>query len=113
MIKVYGVERDLEYRRWATEIQFIKFPDDWEIKIVPPFGGAIIRFIVKRKGIEEPKISVYLDCYDNLGSVGKPYWEIYPYKGDTYRCLMGEVDDLLDAIGLALGNKRVLLNNKI
>lgn len=107
-VKIAEVENIQEYKKWEKLIPFIKFPADWEIKIIPPFGGAVLRFVVRRG---ENIVSVYLDCYDRLGSYGEPYWEIYPCKPDTYRCPMNEVDDLLEAIDYGLKNRRVSLKN--
>ncbi|NMC60979.1 MAG: hypothetical protein GYA51_16600 [Candidatus Methanofastidiosa archaeon] len=104
-----AVENIQEYTKWANKIPAIKFPADWKVQIIPPFGGAIVRFTVERDDSKN-KISVYLDCYDRLGYVGHPYWELYPYKGDTYRCGMEDIDELLDIIEYALGNKRKRLN---
>jgi|694.fasta_scaffold45998_14 hypothetical protein len=39
-----------------------------------------------------------LNCYDNIGYCGEPYWEIYPDKSDVFRCGMYETDKLLEAI---------------
>lgn len=78
------------------KIPCLKFPSDYEVKIIPPMAGAIIRFHIK-KG--KALVSVYLDFYDMLGYYGSPYWEIYPYKdGDTYRCGLNDTDELLEAI---------------
>jgi hypothetical protein len=107
-----AVENIQEYRKWADKIPAIKFPSDWCVQIIPPYGGAIVRFTVQRYGCKN-KVSVYLDCYDRLGYVGRPYWELYPYKGDTYRCAMEDIDELLDIIDYALGNKRKHLNRTL
>jgi hypothetical protein len=108
IVKIAEVETIQEYSKWEKLIPFIKFPKDWEVKMIPPFGGAIVRFVVKRG---ENFVSVYLDCYDRLGCYGKPYWEIYPCKPDTYRCDMNDIEDLLDAIDYGLKNHRVSLKN--
>lgn len=83
-----------ESDKWRGEIPYLQFPQEWKIKIVPP-NMAVVRFIVEHNN---KRISVYLDCYDILGCVGEPYWEIYPYEEDTFRCLMNETDELLEAI---------------
>ena len=88
-----------DIQKWDDEIDkipFIKFPSDWEIKIFPPVGGAAARFRVKLPSGNEK--SIYLDCWDALGYVGKPYWEVYPYQGDCGRCLVNEVSTLLEMI---------------
>ena len=106
--KISEVETFQEYRKWVPQIPYINFPIDWEVKMVPPFGGAIVRFYIKRIG-EQKSVSVYLDCYDRLGCVGQPYWEIYPFKDDTFRCGINEIEELLTGIDRALGNKQKIL----
>lgn len=96
----------MESERWLKEIPYIKFPSDWEIKVIPPLGGAVVRFLIK-KGKKE--VSCYLDCYDNLGYIKEPlclgseppyffpYWAVYPYK-DTVYFRMNDTEGLLFAI---------------
>ena len=92
-----------EYHKWQEEIPNISFPSDWEIRIIPPFGGAIVRFLAI-KG--DRQVSVYLDCYDRLGIYGSPYWEIYPNtSGDVDRLSMNDVDGLLQGIKESLEYK--------
>ena len=81
-----------ETREWIGKIPVIKFPPQWEVQIIPPFGGALVRFRIN------DKVSVYLDGYDLLGIEGKPYWEVYPHEEDVFRCDMSDVDGLLRAI---------------
>jgi len=107
-IKIYEVKKIQEYRKWCQEIPFIQFPLDWQIQIIPPAGGAIVRFKIKRN-LSPNEVSVYLDCYDRLRLFGQPYWEICPYQGETYRCEMNNDEELLNAIEVALGNKRYFL----
>lgn len=89
-------ERLFEWRKWADEIPFIQWPSEWKIKAVPPFCGAVIRYWIEKPNGN--RISVYLDCYGQLGWVGHPYWEAYPVDGDTFRCAMNETKELLEAI---------------
>ena len=105
MIPVY-YDRYMETEKWKRQIPFIKFSPKWEVQITPPFAGATVRFRV-RKG--NAHVSVYLDCYDRLGSCGQPYWEVYPYKGDVFRCLMDETDLLLTAIEKSLDAQNITL----
>lgn len=107
-LKINEVERIQEYDKWTKEIPFLRFPEDWEVQIIPPSTGAIVRFRVKRAD-RDIVISIYLDCYGRLGSPEKPYWEIYPYKNDVYRCGIYEVEDLIESIDRSLGNKRKIL----
>jgi len=99
-LKAAQVAEELEYLKWDKEIPFIPFPASWEVAPRPNFGGAIVRFKVRKKG-SEYYISVYLDCYDSLGCYGSPYWEIYPaYDGDIERF------DIKDVEGLVKGLKK-------
>lgn len=86
---------NFESREWASKIPYMSLPSDVEFKVIPPFAGAVARFMVKKGN---RTVSVYLDCYSILGAMNKPYWEIYPYKGDTYRCYIDEVDELSEKI---------------
>lgn len=97
----FRYEQRMEHSKWIKEIPYIQFPSDWSVQITPPFAQAVVRFRVKSKGAD---ISVYLDCYDHLGCVGQPYWEIYPHDGDVYRCLLNETEDLINQIQYAIDN---------
>ena len=91
------IEEEMEYDRWYKEIPFIKFPASWEVKIIPPFRGAVVRFRVRNARGKE--ISVYLDCYDTLGCYGSPYWEIFPAAdNDIARYAMNDIDGLLKGL---------------
>jgi hypothetical protein len=84
------------------EYPWLRFPASWEVRITPPAPLAAIRFQVRKRGGER-WISVYLDTEDKLGSVGQPYWELYPYcNGGTRRFLVGEEEALLRALRYAL-----------
>ena len=93
-------ETEPGYRKWLEEwtpkIPTIQFPSDWNIKIVPNFGGSLVRFRVisgKRD------ISVYLDVDSSLGYyLDGPYWEVYPSGDDVSRVAMANVKGLIDVI---------------
>ena len=88
--------REMESDKWRLGIPFLKFPENYEIKVIPPFAGAVVRFKVR---FNDREISVYLDCYDMLGFVNEPYWEIYPStNGDVARFVMNDVKGLIDEI---------------
>jgi hypothetical protein len=92
----YEVESQQKWREEVKHIPFIQFPVDWKVQIIPPFGDAVIRFRVKLpSGMDK---SVYLDVRDSLGCVGSPYWEVYPYHDDIFRCPREDVTALLEAI---------------
>ena len=93
----YQVERDQQWMEEIRDSPYISFPSDWKIQIVPPFHDAVIRFRVRLPSGKER--SVYLDTRDSLGFHGSPYWEVYPYRGDTARCDREEVEKLLEYIG--------------
>lgn len=96
------VERKDEWLKWMNEIPAINFKSDWLVTVIPPFGGAIARFLVAHKDNPNETISVYLDCYGRLGCMNQPYWEMYPrtYEGyeDTERFYIEEVEELVGAI---------------
>lgn len=95
-------KRAFEYDKWMDEIPYMKFKPEWEVKAVPPFGGAVIRYFIK---YNDERISVYLDCYNQLGYMDNPYWEAYPINGDTFRCYMNETDKLIKAIDKEFSRK--------
>ena len=90
----------MESRKWVKEIPFISFNPKWKVKVVPPFTGAVIRFVVSFNNRE---ISVYLDCYRTLGTCSHPYWEAYPINDDTARFGMNDVDSLIETINKERG----------
>lgn len=84
---------------------YLRFPSTWEVSVIPQYPYAEVRFLVRKRGRNDVGISVYLDATDSLGSMGQPYWEIYPYcDGDTRRFLLGEEKQLLNAIRIALAS---------
>jgi hypothetical protein len=93
-------ERMYDAREWCGKIPFIPFKQGWLVRPIPPFAGAVVRFLVSKNG--KTYTSVYLDCYSQLGCWDAPYWEVYPYDGDTFRCNMNEVDRLVEAIEISL-----------
>lgn len=92
-------DKTFEAMQWKEEIPYLKFKEEFEVKVLPPFRGAIIRFNIKNK---ENSISVYLDGYNILGMAhlkNVPYWEIYPnIQGETERFLMNDTYGLMKAI---------------
>lgn len=87
------------WEEFGPQIPWINFPPHWTVKVIPPFAGAVVRFLVRRDQTPPTEqVSVYLDCYNALGYMGEPYWEVYPVDDDTLRVPMGEVQELLAAI---------------
>ena len=84
---------------------FIPFKNDWDVLFTAPFYGASARFrIAKRGGGLENSVSVYLDRFGMLGAVDHPYWELFPYDGDVFRCDMDDVESLVEAIEKSLND---------
>lgn len=84
----------------TVDYPILHFPKSWGVQQVPPFGGAAVRFIVHKNGRH---ISVYLDVSNALGSMPRPYWEIYPAAdGDTARCYYNETEELIKLIKASL-----------
>lgn len=111
----YKIENDYEWREWIKNIPYINFPPDWNVKIMPPFGGAMIRFKVK-KNDSDKCVSVYLDCHHSLGYYGEsgnePYWEIYPaFDGDTARFDINNIKEIMEEIEKSLNHKENLNGN--
>jgi hypothetical protein len=95
-------DRKMDTRNIGLNIPYINFPSDWFIRISPPFGGANIRFNIKKFEDSNKNVSVYLDCFSHLACYGEPYWEIYPYEGSVYRCDINDVSSLIEAIAHSL-----------
>ena len=98
---------DVFYREAEDAFPALRFQPQWEVRIIPPRGGAVVRFLVRSNGRE---ISVYGDYYSALGVFGnhEPYWEMYPrtyiddqegheYQ-DTERFPLDDAEGLLRAI---------------
>ena len=98
-------ERIFESRKWATKIPYMRFPHDWEVKIIPPVTGAVIRFLARKN---DKEISVYLDCYNNLGVQNSPYWEAYPIGEDTARFHWHDWQGLLDCMEVEFNKKEMV-----
>lgn len=90
------MQKTFEWGKWQQEIPYLQFKPEWEVRAIPPFQGAIIRYNIK---YFDKVCSIYLDCYDMLGHMGEPYWELFPDSdGETFRCGMNETDKLITAI---------------
>lgn len=83
-----------ESKKWMQEIPALHFDKEWDVRIIPPFGGAVIRFWIWHNG---KKVSVYFDAYDELGFVNEPYFEYYDGE-ECYRYLMNESEEMMEDI---------------
>lgn len=104
--KLYDVEKSFEWDKWRQQIPYLSFDPNWLVRAIPPFSTGVIRYNLKHKDIPHGFVSIYLDCYDCAGCVGKPYWEVYPVDGDCGRCLLDETEKLLDYIRTSFDEQR-------
>lgn len=105
-LEMYKLRHEIEQeQKWQDEtarLPWIQFPADWKVKVIPPYGDAVVRFLVTLPDGKEK--SVYYDSRASLGmhfGDGEeliPYWEVYPVNGDTGRCETDEVELLLEMI---------------
>ncbi len=106
-IERFNIESNEGWRTWAKKMPYLKFDSDWEVAVIPPFAGAIARFVVKK---ESAYVSIYFDAYSRLGwmwdeekNEPSPYWEIYPAAdGDVSRYYLGEENQMIDDIRKSL-----------
>ena len=97
-VERYEIERREQWREYGMKaMPFFRFPPDWQVCFIAPFGGVLTRFVIKLPSGNTK--SVYFDAHDAAGCVGQPYWEVYPYRGDCGRCMKDEADDLIRMIG--------------
>lgn len=76
------IEEMMDWRKRAIDIPYIQFPAERKIKVIPPFSGAVARFITKRT--DGKSFSVYLDCYQQLWFYDEePYREVYALEQDS------------------------------
>ena len=94
---IYKYDTIQESRKWAKEIPALHFEREWNVQIVPPFSGAIVRFCIEYLG---KYVSVYFDGYSELGYMYDeednpiPYWEYYDGE-DCHRYLMNETEQMM------------------
>ena len=111
MISAYderrSIERKEQWETWGKCIPALHFKPEWEVKIIPPFMGAMVRFYIN---YNNKHVSVYLDCYGRLGCVDIPYYEMYDGE-DTHRYIMsnnGDIDQMMDDIDKVLNGKPIV-----
>lgn len=97
MLERSKVESQEKWRDWRNKIPALHFESNWEVKIIPPFLGALVRFYITNG---ENWVSVYLDGFCNLGwmvdSAGDPipYYEVYDGE-DCRRYFLDETDEMM------------------
>jgi len=100
-LKRYHVEAEQDWKGEIVRIPWLHFRGDWQVRIIPPFGDAVIRFqVILPSGTLK---SVFMDSRNSLGIWGdlnhpEPYWEVYPYQGDVGRCDINDTIMLMEMI---------------
>jgi len=102
-----SVIADYDRVMWTFEridaIPFLNFPKKWNVRIIPPFMGATIRFQVTDKYTKAGDfVSVFLDMDENLGMSKKPYWEVFPCVDDVIRVDIDNTEKLMKTIKKSL-----------
>lgn len=101
---MYESEISNYYRNFHDKVPYVPFKRSWQVRAIPPFGGALVRYIVKWGDFT---LSIYLDGDESLGFYGEPYWELYPASdGDTFRCAMDDVEKLVNACAASFRAKK-------
>lgn len=90
------VEISEKWDEIVKQIPTLNFKEEWNVKIIPPFAGAIARFHIIKNDVMV--CSVYLDFYDRLGCYGEPYYELYPHEDDIKRYSLKETNELIGDI---------------
>lgn len=96
------IETSEDWRGWCKKIPELHFDSDWNVKIIPPFAGALIRFVISKNN---KSVSVYFDGYSKLGYMydendnAIPYFEIYPSpNSDIRRYFLNETEEMMNDI---------------
>lgn len=99
------LEHAEDWHHWTKNAPKLKFQSNWQVQIVPPWGGAMARMIIWDG---DCKVSVFWDTIGRLGCMESPYYEIHPCrKGeDIERFLVNECDEMMHAIHLSLQNQK-------
>ena len=100
-----AIESKEHWKEWINKMPAFHFEPDWDVYVIPPFGGAMARFKIK-KGSRW--VSVYFDVFSRLGYMVDhenkplPYFELYPWGNDIKRYYIDEVDELMQDIHTVL-----------
>lgn len=106
-----------ECDEWIGKLPYINFKSHWNVKVIPPFAGAVIRFLVS---YGDREVSVYMDGYNILGfyynddDIKEPYWEIYPtLYDDTERFALNDVKGLIEGISNILDGEKICVKKSL
>jgi hypothetical protein len=93
-------EKLQESREWSKKIPALHFEREWDVTIIPPFAGAVIRFCIN---YNNKHVSVYFDGYSELGYMFDedekpiPYFEYYDGE-DCHRYYIDESEQMMNDI---------------
>ena len=96
------VEYGEQWRKLTYKIPSLKFDSNWDVFILPPYGGAVARFCLEYNG---NTASVYLDWYSRLGCVESPYWEVLSGYNDPERFMLNDTDEMMAYITTCLNKE--------
>lgn len=77
-----AIEHDEHWSDFYNHMPFIYLRFGYQFRVMPPFGGALMRFAISYEGTS---FSIYFDPFERLGLYGSPYYEVYPLNDDVYR----------------------------
>lgn len=104
-IERYTMDSNRKWRERGDLMPWLSFPVEWEVKCIPPFAGADVRFLVRLKGQPDKTVSVYADFDEALGLYGgEAYWEVYPVDDNNERCDLADSSALLALIARGLNS---------
>lgn len=92
----FKIEAAEKWADIAYEIPSLNFKAEWDVKVIPPFRGAVVRFIVLKNEIQV--CSVYLDWFSILGDMSKPYWEVYDFDEICNRYMLEDTENMMEYI---------------
>lgn len=84
-----------------NKIPSLQFKSEWDVRVLPNFMGSFARFMINGH------VSVYLDFYDRLAYVGKPYWEVHCNEG-LMRFALNDTVTMMDYIAAVIEKEQRL-----
>ena len=90
------LEREENRDKHAKDMPFISIREGYQIQIIPPFGGAMLRFRILHNASNK-EYSIYYDVNNSLGIEDEPYYEVYPISyidddGESHQDTLREFD---------------------
>lgn len=96
------LEHSENWKKIKDKLPFFNFDENWLVKIIPPYLGVMVRFIIADKDLNEFDsknfVSIYYDEYGFLGSAIQ-YWEIrLGLNGQTSRFYLNDTEGITSEI---------------